>query len=943
MSRVLVVDDRDENLEYLRALLTAHGYTVGTARHGAEALESARAVLPDIVVSDLLMPVMDGYTLLRFWKADAALRQVPFVVYSATYVEPEDQQLAMSLGADAFVLKPAEATDFLARLREVQSRPAATSELPGPSEDEKVLLRLYSETLIRKLEEKSRQLEESNRILQLDIVERRKAEDALREREAELRQLTEAMPQIVWVARPDGWPAHFNQRWMEYTGLTLEESLARGWLPVIHPDDRPQAALRWAEATESGKPFEIESRLRQHDGAYRWMLGRALPLRDPAGTILRWMGTCTDIHDLKEAKEALAESPERKRADEALRQSENELRALAESMPQMVWITGASGLNFYLNQRWVEYTGLTLEESYGEGYTEAFHPDDRQRVAMEWERARAARTDYSIECRIRRADGNYRWMLVRGLPFRDDSGRIVKWIGTCTDIHDLKEANTMLREQASLLDMAQDAIIVRDLDHRILYWNRSAERLYGWTAEEVRGRSVDELLYTDAQAFRNATEIVKEKGEWVGEIDQYTKSGRTLTVEGHWSLVRDDQGNPRSVLAINTNITEKKLLEAQFLRAQRMESIGTLARGIAHDFNNLLAPIIMGAGYLQRMESREKVLAVIKNIERSANRGKELVKQVLSFAKGIEGQRITLQLSHIVREVESIIASTFPKNLTFERRIASQLWLVDGDPSQLNQVLLNLCVNARDAMPQGGRLLVTAQNAEVDAQYAAMNREAGPGRYVLLEVTDEGSGMAQEVLDRAFEPFFTTKTHGQGTGLGLSTVIGIVRSHGGFLNVSSEIGKGTTFKVYLPAKIETSESGQEAAVSEALPRGEGELILIVDDEASILSVTKQTLESFGYRAMVAEDGAQAIVLFADHRDEIAVVLTDMMMPVMNGPALIAALRRIDPEVKIIAASGLSTEASGLASGSSGVRHFLSKPYSADHLLILLKTVLSEGE
>ena len=314
---------------------------------------------------------------------------------------------------------------------------------------------------------------------------------------------------------------------------------------------------------------------------------------------------------------------------------------------------------------------------------------------------------------------------------------------------------------------------------------------------------------------------------------------------------------------------------------------------------------------------------------------------MLSFARGVEGSRVAVNLKHVAHEIEIIGHNTFPKNIRIETQAPRDVWLVTGDPTQLNQVLLNLCVNARDAMPDGGRLTITLQNAEVDAQYSVMNRGVAAGRYVVLEVTDTGFGMPAEVQERIFEPFFTTKEVGKGTGLGLSTALGIVRSHGGFVNVYSEPGRGSTFKVYLPAQSEAATGSSEEDERPSLPRGNGESVLVVDDEASILEVTRDTLEAFGYRVFTAEDGAQAIGVYATHRERISVVLTDMMMPVMDGAALISALRRIGPHVKVIAASGLKDNNNVARSTGAGVRHFLAKPYSADALLTMLHRVLHE--
>ncbi len=347
----------------------------------------------------------------------------------------------------------------------------------------------------------------------------------------------------------------------------------------------------------------------------------------------------------------------------------------------------------------------------------------------------------------------------------------------------------------------------------------------------------------------------------------------------------------------------------------------------------------MGIDLIRQLGLNENTTSVLQNMERSARRGAHLVKQVLSFARGVEGARVSVDLGHVVREIESIAANTFPKNIVLEHRLARDLWLVSGDPTQLNQVLLNLCVNARDAMSAGGKLTITARNVEIDEQYAVMNRGVTAGRYVVLEVGDNGPGMTKEVLDRIFEPFFTTKDIGAGSGLGLSTVLGIVRSHGGLVNAYSEPGRGSVFKVYLPSS-DTEEPARPAVKkTSSPPRGNGELVLVVDDEASIRDVTRQTLEAFGYRAVTADDGAQAIALFAERRSEIRVIITDMMMPVMDGPALIAAVRRIDEATPIIAASGFNSSGGATRVGAAGVRHFLSKPYTTDALLHTLRTAL----
>jgi PAS domain S-box-containing protein len=509
------------------------------------------------------------------------------------------------------------------------------------------------------------------------------------------------------------------------------------------------------------------------------------------------------------------------------------------------------------------------------------------------------------------------------------------------EIAEHKRAIEKNEEQAALLDKAQDAITVRDLEGRILFWNKGAEHIYGWTREEVMGLNIGSLIYEDEKRFQEINLLARSAGEWNGELQHLTKDRRSLTVEGRWMVVLDNAGTPKSVLAIDTDITERKKIEAQFMRAQRMESIGTLAGGIAHDLNNILSPIMLSIDILKTMVDHPQANQVLETIEMSSRRGADIVGQVLSFARGLEGQHIEIQPQHLLKDLELIIKDTFPKDITLQINIPENVWIILGDPTQLHQILLNLCVNARDAMPHGGTLTVSVENCMLDEQYVAMNIQAKVGPHVVITVTDSGTGIPPALLDKIFEPFFTTKEVGKGTGLGLSTVMALVKSHGGFVNVYSEPGKGTTFKVYIAAR--TSPSTSIRLTDEiSLPRGNGETILVIDDEASILTITSQTLEAFGYRVLTATNGAEAIAIYAQHPNEIAVVLTDTMMPVMDGPATIHALMMMNPAVKIIVASGLNTNGSVAKASEAGIRHFLLKPYTATTLLKTLHAIMGKS-
>lgn len=501
-----------------------------------------------------------------------------------------------------------------------------------------------------------------------------------------------------------------------------------------------------------------------------------------------------------------------------------------------------------------------------------------------------------------------------------------------------RRAEQKIREQAALLDVTTDAILVQSLDQQILFWNKGAERLYGWKREEVLGKKADELLTHEDMIpqLQEAQNKVALQSNWSGELHQIGKDSKEIIVASRWTLVQNFRDTPKSILVVNTDITEKKKLEAQFLRAQRMESIGTLAGGIAHDLNNVLAPIMMAAQLLELKLTDEHSQEWLEIIENNAKRGADLVKQVVSFARGINGARTQIQIRHIISEIRQIVRETFPKSIEFTTDVSQELWMVLGDMTQLHQVFMNLAVNARDAMPNGGSLRFSATNIFLDECYADSNIEAKVGSYILVNVKDTGTGISPEILDRIFEPFFTTKELGKGTGLGLSTVIGIIQSHGGFVKVLSELGKGTEFKVYLPA-LEQKES--QDLVQLDLPLGQGELILVVDDEEAIRKITKTSLETYNYKVLTANDGISALALYVQHQAQISVVLVDMMMPAMTGSNTIQALKKIQPQAKIIAVSGLSFNNNLSQLTNLGVKKFLCKPYTSRELLQALQEVI----
>jgi PAS domain S-box-containing protein len=503
---------------------------------------------------------------------------------------------------------------------------------------------------------------------------------------------------------------------------------------------------------------------------------------------------------------------------------------------------------------------------------------------------------------------------------------------------DRTRAEERIREQAMFLNKAQDAILAMDLDGGITFWNVSAERLYGWDGAQVVGQeNAANLCKPDLARFQQAFNETLDREEWHGELRQSNREGRELLVDSRWSLIRDNCNQPKSVLMINSDVTEQKKLQAHFLRAQRLESIGTLAGGIAHDLNNVLTPILVSLKLLKELKG-ETPNEVLDTLETSAHRGASIVQQVLSFARGVEGEKSILQVKHPLNEVLKISKDVFPRSVEIQSNLARDLWPVHGDPTQLYQVFMNLVVNARDAMPNGGRLVVEAKNTEIDENYARMQPDAKRGRYAMVSVGDTGTGIAPGILGKIFEPFFTTKDVGKGTGLGLSTALGIIRAHGGFLTVYSEQGKGTCFKVYLPA-AESARSREREPKTAKPPQGKGELVMVVDDEAAIREIIKVTLENNGYGVITATDGTEAVATLAGEKRKIAAVLVDLMMPFMDGIATIRALQRLSPQTKFLAISGLMDQARiGQLKELPDVE-FLAKPFTTEQILSMLESVL----
>ena len=490
-----------------------------------------------------------------------------------------------------------------------------------------------------------------------------------------------------------------------------------------------------------------------------------------------------------------------------------------------------------------------------------------------------------------------------------------------------------------LFEAARDGILILDAETgMVVDVNPFLVEILGYSRDQFLGKKIWELgFFKDIAANKlNFTELKQKEFIQYENLPLQTAKGQLINVEFVSYVYSVDHG--KLIQCNIRDITERKKLEQQFLRTQRMESVGTLAGGIAHDLNNILAPILLGLHILRTKYTDEGSEKLLNMLESAANRGATLVKQVLTFARGTKEERMLVQMRHSIDELEKFAKETFPVDIIVQANLSKDLWPVKADPSQIHQVFLNLVVNARDAMPHGGTIVINAENLTLDEHYKTMNPDVKPGPYVMVSVSDSGTGIPPEIQVKIFEPFFTTKETGKGTGLGLATVYSIVKSHGGFINLYSEVGKGAIFKLYFPAIIGEDIIVQQAFHIESLV-GHGECILLVDDEYIIREVSKLTLESNGYNVLLAADGIEAVGLFAQNRDKIDFVITDMNMPNMDGPTLVRTLQKMKPSLPIIGTSGLTDKAKLTEISDLNLNSFLSKPYTTEKLLEVISELL----
>jgi PAS domain S-box-containing protein len=785
---LLIVDDHLINLKLLRTQLEAEGHVVFEAHDGVDALALLERQRVDVVISDILMPRMDGYQLCHEIRKHTRHCDLPIIIYTSTYLSPGDEKLALDMGADKYLKKPVSVETLAAALHEVVAQPHAA---PRPDAlQEVVMLKNYNERLVSKLKEKNTELQAQT--------------EALRASDEHFRTLVETAPDAIFIQTNRRF-AYVNAAAMRLFGATRpEELLGQPVLDRFHPD-------------------------------FRALVGERIRLL-------------------------------------------NEDRQPVTSVDEVC---------------------LTLAGS----------PKD---------------------------------VNISAIPFtyQNQNGALV----FVRDITARKRAEEEMNLQFSALSAAANAIVITDRAGKIEWVNPSFTKLTGYSADEAIGRTPRFLKSGQhpPEFYAGLWQTILAGNVWHGELVNKRKDGQLYNVEMTITPVRGADGQIAHFVAIKQDVTERRLLEDQLRQTQKMEAIGQLASGVAHDFNNILAIIQLQAGLLKAEQSLSpKQLDYAGEIEKATARAANLTRQLLLFSRKQALQPRDLDLNEVVTSITKMLQRTLGEDVEMQFKFSPQPLLIHADAGMMDQILMNLTINARDAMPKGGQLLIKTSAVEFDEITAAKTPQARPGSFACVSVSDNGGGIPPEILPRIFVPFFTTKAVGKGTGLGLATVFGIVQQHQGWINVYSEAGQGTTFRIYLPRLIKPSDK-KAGWSSLASLRSGNETILLVEDDSSLRASIRIALSRLGYRVLEASNGVAALEVWKQHRDEIRLVLTDMVMPGgLTGKELGEQLLQQDPKLKVIYASGYSADSADKDFSMEEGVNFLTKPFAVNKLAQTVRNCLDK--
>jgi PAS domain S-box-containing protein len=991
----LLVEDSPTQAEAILATLEQGGFDATLAKSGDEAVKLLERKSFDLVVSDIVMPgAVDGYELCRRLKAGPH-RETP-VVLLTSLSDPMDIIRGLEVGADNFLTKPYEPAHLLKRLEVLlATRQARTGgrvragvvvyfmgkQFVITSEREQVL-----DLLVSTFEDAVRQNHE--------LIEREDALARSRQTLAALYDMSVALNRCTTVSEvADKAVAHaLKVPGVRAGWLVLQEGDAgfrlvasRNLPPALQApgamdgDCQCRRKLLAGELNEGTNVMECERLrgalgdtrgLRYHVTVPLWVPGRTVGLLNLVGreeglfsdedrTMLYGVGNqiaaalerarlTEHMEELVERRTAAlrAEVAERERAEVALRSSEEQFRQLAENIKEAFFVGElATGRTLYASSTWASIWGRPAEDAYRVpwAWLEAIHPEDKPNVLAHQEALARGESDVSV-FRIVRPDGSIRWVKGRAFPVRDPAGTIYRLAGLAEDVTEEHRAAEELRvseeRYRGLVDGSIQGIVVRRGDE-VIFVNRPLARLLGYESpDELTGKRIWEFIAPGEHERVKEYTRLRIRGEPAPpryELEMVRRDGSAVWVDVFVSIVNWD-GEP-AVLSTLVDITERRKLEEQYRQAQKMEAVGQLAGGVAHDFNNLLTAI---CGYTDLVredlppdDPRRSDLDEVRN---AADRAAALTRQLLAFSRRQVMQPVVLDINEVVVGMEKMLHRLIGEDVELDARLAPDLAGVHADPGQLEQVIMNLAVNARDAMPKGGKLTMETSLVELDKSYTESRELLQPGRYVLLAVTDSGTGMDEQTKARIFEPFFTTKEPGKGTGLGLATVYGIMKQSGGHVSAYSEVGHGTTFKVYLPAAATKAEAPTRMRPTEVV-RGGTETVLLVEDEPGVRKLAQEVLARNGYAVLNAENGAEALRVCQTSARPIHLMVTDVVMPKMGGPESADQLKAIRPEMKVLFMSGYADRAIASHQVLSAGTPFLQKPFTPAALARKVREVL----
>jgi len=780
-----------------------------------------------------------------------------------------------------------------------------------------------------------------HRIVEMETleIEGKRSEEEIKKRQKYLEAVLHAALDAIVTLDASHHILEWNPGAEQIFGYSRDEAVGRSLDDLVSRPDVVDEAKAITKKVLSGQHLvPLETVRYRKDGTPVNVIVASSPIQIE-GELHGAVGVYTDITD-------------RKRAEEALRVSEEKFRLTFESVPDAVTISRIEdGRYLSVNNGFCRITGYSKEEATGKTAFELglyVNPADRERLLANLQ-DKGMVDGFEVQYRMK--DERVLDTLLSGKIFRYEKKDCL--VAVVKDVTQFKGTQEELRRSEKryrdLFNSVSDLIYTQDLEGHFLSANRAMTEIFGYEPEEFIGHKTTDFMKPELRPlfYTEYIEKIKKQGHNEGVTSYFARDGRKTYLEYRSRLIKPGTGEPY-ITGIGRDVTERilaekeiKKLNKQMLQAQKMEAVGTLAGGIAHDFNNLLQGIL---GFTQMLlmekDGNDPDTAKLEQIEKAAHRASELTQQLLAFSRKVESNLRPVDLNQELEQVRNLLERTIPKMIAIELHLEDHLNVIRADPAQLEQVIMNFGVNARDAMPDSGKLVFETENVTLDEEYCKAHLGARPGRYVLLSISDTGQGMDKETLEHIFEPFFTTKGVGSGTGLGLAMVYGIIKSHGGYIMCYSEPGEGTTFKIYLPVmEGDPVRNETETNRNAAVPEGGSETILLVDDEEILRDIGKDILEKFGYTVLLAADGESALELYRENPEDISLVILDIVMPGMGGKKCLEEILKMNPQAKVVMASGYSINGRVKEVLDGGARAFIKKPYELKQMLAEVRKVL----